>query len=134
MDFDTGMEKHTDLRVDDAECAGCSTGPAAVAEFRGAIRAISGKWKLELLLTLMDGPMRFGELRRSLPGITQHMLTAQLRELEHDGLVLRTTFAEVPLRVEYELTDAAWGLLPVFRAFVDWSKRYGPGLRRNAAE
>jgi DNA-binding HxlR family transcriptional regulator len=134
MDFDTGMEKHTDLRVDDPECAGCSTGPAAVAEFRGAIRAISGKWKLELMLTLMDGPLRFGELRRSLPGITQHMLTAQLRELEHDGLVLRTVFAEVPLRVEYELTDAAYGLLPVFRAFVDWSKRYGAGLRRNATE
>jgi len=134
MDFDTGMEKHTDLRVDDPECAGCSTVPAAVAEFGGAIRAISGKWKLDLMLTLMEGPTRFGELRRSLPGITQHMLTAQLRELEQDGLVLRTVFAEVPLRVEYELTDAAWGLLPVFRAFVDWSKRYGPGLRRNAAE
>jgi DNA-binding HxlR family transcriptional regulator len=73
----------------------------------------------------MDGATRFGELRRSLAGITQHMLTVQLRELENDGLVLRTAFAEKPLRVEYELTDAAYGLLPAFRELLNWSKLYG---------
>ena len=89
------------------------------------IRAISGKWKLEILFTLMNGATRFGALRRSLAGITQHMLTVQLRELENDGLVLRTAFAEKPLRVEYELTDAAYGLLPAFRELLNWSKLYG---------
>jgi DNA-binding HxlR family transcriptional regulator len=72
----------------------------------------------------MDGPKRFGELRCSLGGVRQHMLTAQLRELEHDGLVLRTTFPGAQLRVDYELTHAAWGLLPVFRALLSWSEQY----------
>jgi DNA-binding HxlR family transcriptional regulator len=65
----------------------------------------------------MEGPVRFGRLRRAIGGITQHMLTAQLREFEHDGLLLRRAFAGVPL-VEYELTDAAYGLLPTFRALL----------------
>ncbi|MFK4485532.1 hypothetical protein ABIA45_000610 [Bradyrhizobium sp. USDA 336] len=64
--------------------------------------------RLEILFALMNGAVRFGALRRSIGGITQHMLTTQLRELEQDGLVSRTVFAEKPLRVEYELTDAAY--------------------------
>jgi DNA-binding HxlR family transcriptional regulator len=71
-------------------------------------------------------------LRRSLNGITQHMLTMQLRELEGDGLVLRTAYAEKPLRVEYELTDAAHGLLPAFRELLGWSKIHGPRLLHGA--
>jgi DNA-binding HxlR family transcriptional regulator len=73
----------------------------------------------------MNAAMRFGALRRSLTGITQHMLTMQLRELEQDGLVSRTAYAEKPLRVEYELTDAAYGLLPAFRELLNRSKMYG---------
>lgn len=91
-----------------------------------AIRAIGGKWKLEILFALMNGAMRFGALRRSLKGITQHMLTTQLRELEQDDLVLRTQVAEKPLRVEYELTNAACALLPTFRELLSWSKLHGP--------
>jgi DNA-binding HxlR family transcriptional regulator len=125
MKFETGMENNTTADVDEPECAGCAPDRVALADFQRAIHAISGKWKLEILFTLMNGATRFGVLRRSLAGITQHMLTVQLRELENDGLVLRTAFAEKPLRVEYELTDAAYGLLPAFRELLNWSKLYG---------
>src|SRR5271169_3329648 len=65
-------------------------------EMRRALATISGKWKLEILWLLNQRVHRFGELKRAIPGITQHMLTAQLRELEADGLVSRKIFAEVP--------------------------------------
>lgn len=107
--------------------------PALLEDFKHAIHAFGGKWKLEILLSLMNGAMRFGALRRSLNGITQHMLTTQLRELEGDGLVLRTAYAEKPLRVEYELTDAAYGLLPAFRELLDWSKLYGARADKDGA-
>jgi DNA-binding HxlR family transcriptional regulator len=108
-------------------CEHCTPDPAVLAAFQRAVRAISDKWKLEILFRLMDGPVRFGALRRAVGGITQHMPTMQLRELEQDGLVLRTAFAGQPLRVEYELTDAAYGLLPTFRALLAWSEQYrGP--------
>jgi DNA-binding HxlR family transcriptional regulator len=71
---------------------------------------------------------RFGELRKSIPGITQHMLTAQLRELEADGLVSRTALAEVPPRVEYEMTERARGLGTAMEALTAWWKEYGNTL------
>ena len=77
------------------------------AHFRRAVGMISGRWKLEILYLLSFGTRRFGELKRGLPGITQHMLTAQLRALERDGLIKRTVYAEVPPKVEYENTPAA---------------------------
>ena len=69
------------------------------SEMRSALATITGKWKLEILWLLNQRVHRFGELRRVIPGITQHMLTAQLRELESDGLIRRKIFAEVPPRV-----------------------------------
>lgn len=116
------MEKLTNARADPCEC---SPDPAVLADFKRAIHALGGKWKLEILFALMNGAVRFGVLRRSIGGITQHMLTMQLRELEQDGLVSRTAFAEKPLRVEYELTDAAYGLLPAFKEILIWSRLYG---------
>lgn len=78
-------------------------------EMRRAFALLSGKWKLEIMWLLNQRVYRFGELRKAIPGITQHMLTAQLRELEADGLVSRTVFAEVPPRVEYAITPkGAW--------------------------
>jgi len=111
MDLMTSMENQTApaQRPSDAQCRDCRHDPAKLARFQHAIRTLSGKWKLEILFRLLDGPVRFGRLRRMVGGITQHMLTVQLRELKRDGLVVRTTFADVPLRVEYELTDAACG-------------------------
>jgi DNA-binding HxlR family transcriptional regulator len=94
------------------------------AEFRRAVGMINGRWKLEILWLLSHGTRRFGELKRGLPGITQHMLTAQLRALERDGLIKRTIFAEVPPRVEYENTDAARRLRPIFIEIVKWAEEH----------
>jgi DNA-binding HxlR family transcriptional regulator len=94
-------------------------------EMRRAFALLSGKWKLEIMWLLNQRIYRFGELRKAIPGITQHMLTAQLRELEADGLVTRTVFAEVPLRVEYEITEKARGLGPTMEALTEWWTKYG---------
>src|SRR6202790_5833027 len=85
-------------------------------EMRAALSTITGKWKLEILWLLNQRVHRFGELRRAIPGITQHMLTTQLRELESDGLVRRKIFAEVPPREEYAMTPGARALQPVLSA------------------
>jgi DNA-binding HxlR family transcriptional regulator len=122
MNFETGMENLTNACDGDCDC---SPDPAVLADFKRAVRALGGKWKLEILFALMNGSLRFGALRRSIDGVTQHMLTTQLRELEQDGLVSRTAFAGKPLRVEYELTDAAYGLLPAFKEILSWSRLYG---------
>ena len=94
-------------------------------EMRRAFALLSGKWKLEILWLLNQRIHRFGELRRAIPGITQHMLTAQLRELEADGLVSRTVFAEVPPRVDYEITHKARQLGPTMEALTAWWRAYG---------
>lgn len=103
----------------------CSASPDDVERFqrhmRRAVSLISGKWKLEILWLLNGRTHRFNELRRHIPGITQHMLTMQLRELETDGLVQRTVYAEVPPRVEYRITDEAQRLRPVFEAIFAWA-------------
>ncbi len=85
---------------------------------------------MEIMANLADGPRRFGDLGRCLPGITQHMLTAQLRELEGSGLLVRTAYAEVPPRVQYELTEAAYALRPLFTGILEWSKAYAVDLRK----
>ena len=97
-------------------------------EMRRAFAMLSGKWKLEIMWLLHQRMHRFGELRKGIPGITQHMLTAQLRELEADGLVSRTVFAEVPPRVEYEMTAKARGLGPTMEALTAWWNEYGKTL------
>ncbi|MCI4005035.1 helix-turn-helix transcriptional regulator [Dickeya dianthicola] len=97
-------------------------------EMRRALALLSGKWKLEIMWLLNQRVYRFGELRKAIPGITQHMLTAQLRELEADGLVSRTVFAEVPPRVEYEMTQKARGLEPMMKALIDWWNEYGQSV------
>ena len=107
------------------ECSGVT----AVAEFHDALRTITGKWKGEILWHLAQRTHRFGELKRAIPGVTQHMLTAQLRELEADGLVKRTAYSEIPPRVEYEVTAAARALRPVFEALFEWSRQHGKSAR-----
>ena len=121
------MDKLTAEPFDDDPCS-CSPSPSDVAAFRAAMRVITGKWKIEIITTLSDGPLRFGELRRALPGVTQHVLTAQLRELARSGLLLRTAHADVPPRVFYELTEAAYALQPVYAALIGWAHHYGRQL------
>jgi DNA-binding HxlR family transcriptional regulator len=97
-------------------------------EMRRAFALLSGKWKLEIMWLLNERVYRFGELRKAIPGITQHMLTAQLRELEADGLVSRTVFAEVPPRVEYEITPKARALGSTMEALTAWWNEYGKSV------
>jgi DNA-binding HxlR family transcriptional regulator len=95
----------------------------ARGELRRALATISGKWKLEILWLLNQRVHRFGERKRAIPGITQRMLTSQLRELEDDGLVSRTIFVEIPPRVDYAITDKATELRPVIDAIFVWWRR-----------
>ncbi|MBT0725566.1 helix-turn-helix transcriptional regulator [Rosenbergiella sp. S61] len=103
---------------DDKPCAPTET---ELNEFRQALSMLMGKWKIEILWILLSGPLRFGEVRKALSGITQHMLTAQLRALEADRLITRTSYAEIPPRVEYALTENALALKPVFVALTEWA-------------
>ncbi len=94
----------------------CSPGCAVEA----ALQFIDGKWKGVILYHLLAGTMRFNEIRRAIPSVTQRMLTNQLRELEADGLITRTVYAEVPPKVEYSLTDRGRTLEPVLLALKAW--------------
>ena len=85
-----------------------------------AISLIDGKWKCVILFHLLRGTARFNELRRRLPGLTQRMLTNQLRELEQDGLITRTVYAQVPPKVEYSPSPLGRSLEPVLEALKAW--------------
>ena len=85
---------------------------------------ISNRWKVLILRDLLTGVKRFGELRRSLCGVSQKVLTANLREMEADGLLTRTVFAEVPPHVEYALTPMGESLRPVLAAMDAWGRTY----------
>jgi DNA-binding HxlR family transcriptional regulator len=88
------------------------------------IAAIGGRWKIILLWHLYGGKLRFSELRRKMPLISQKMLTEQLRQLEGHGLVTRTIYAEVPPRVEYAATPLGESLRPVITAIGDWGRMH----------
>lgn len=86
----------------------------------GAMVLLSGRWRALILYYLSKGPMRFNALRRANAGISQQMLTRELRALENAGVISRTAFPEVPPRVEYALTAAGERLMPVIDALGDW--------------
>lgn len=88
-----------------------------------ALRVIQGRWKLLILRELLEGRRRFSDLQRALNGVSQKVLTAQLRELEADGVVARTVYPEVPPRVEYHLTDLGADLIPAIAKLHDWGQR-----------
>lgn len=81
---------------------------------------IGGQWTLVICSWLLLGKLRFGELRKKLPNITERMLTLQLRKLEENRIIKRTVYAEVPPRVEYELTPIGYALKPVIRELENW--------------
>ena len=85
---------------------------------------IDGKWKGVILYHLQGGTQRFGELRRLMPGITQRMLTKQLRALEDDQLIIRKVYAEVPPRVEYSLSESGESLKPVIDMLKAWGESH----------
>lgn len=102
--------------------------PKAVAlaepppEIAATLSVLGGKWKILALWQLLRRPCRFNELRRAIPGVSQHMLTTTLRELEREGVLQRTVFAEVPLRVEYALTAYGRTLAQVMKVLGDWGE------------
>ncbi len=81
---------------------------------------LSGKWKCLMLWHLNEGTKRYKELERIVPGVSQKMLTQQLRELEKDGLISRTVYPEVPPRVEYSLTDLGQSAFPILKMMHSW--------------
>lgn len=84
------------------------------------IQAIGGKWKMLILWHLEEGPRRYNELRRLIPGVSQKVLTQQLKELEQDGLVRREVYPEMPPRVEYIMTEYGKTLGPIFDTMYEW--------------
>ena len=92
------------------------------------LKAIGGKWKILILWNLLDGTLRFGELRRRLPGISERMLIRGLRELERDGIVHREQYPEVPPRVEYALTPKGQALTPILNRLAVWGAEHLDGV------
>lgn len=94
------------------------------ADCRGVASVLSrvgDKWSVLVIMMLSDGPKRFNELKRTINGISQRMLTLTLRGLERDGLVTRTIFPTIPPRVDYELTDLGRGLQQPVKALGEWA-------------
>ena len=113
---------------------GCTPGCSVEA----AIGLIDGKWKSIILFHLLSGTKRFSELRRHVQNCTPRMMTNQLRELEEDGLVIRTVYAQVPPKVEYSLSERGRSLEPVILALKVWGEANVEGIGgapvRQAAE
>jgi len=103
--------------------------PQEYEGLRRALTLISGKWKLEILWLLYHRTHRFGELQKTITGVSQHVLTKQLRELEADGLITRKVYAEVPPRVEYSMTNATRELEPTIASLMAWWDQYGRNTR-----
>lgn len=90
-----------------------------------SLHVIGGKWKPVILYHLSREEMRrFGEIKKSMPNITQKMLTQQLRELEHDGLIHREVYAQVPPKVEYSLSEFGKSIMPIMESLCQWGQRY----------
>lgn len=85
---------------------------------------ISDKWKVLIVRDLLNGTMRFGELKKALPGISQKVLTQHLRAMEEDGLISRKVYAQVPPRTEYTLTKTGESLKPILDAMWQWGEEY----------
>ena len=90
---------------------------------------IGDKWKVLILRDLMPGTKRFGELKKSIGNVSQKVLTAQLRDMENNGLLTRTVYAEVPPRVEYSLTDLGKSLKPILDAMSNWGEEFKASLK-----
>ena len=95
---------------------------------------IGDKWKVLILRDLITGTKRFGELKKSIGTVSQKVLTAQLRNMEENGLVHRKVYAEVPPRVEYSLTELGQSLKPILDAMQNWGEEYKQNHERGCNE
>lgn len=102
-------------------------------QMKNTLEIITGKWKPLILLYLIKfGTMRFSKLKRSLPGITQKMLTQHLRELEEEGIVIRVVYPVVPPKVEYTITDYGKELEPILDALHHWGEKHNLQKQQNS--
>lgn len=101
---------------------------------RNILSRISDKWSILVIFTLeQTAVMRFGELQRAIPDISQKMLTVTLRTLEQDGIVNRRVYAQIPPKVEYSLTSRGQSLLPRLNALIDWAKEQMDAIMEDRA-
>lgn len=121
-------DKDADLETSDLKNLERSTCPVECA-----LKAIGGRWKVLILRELFLGTKRFGELHRALHGITQKMLTQQLRELEQDGIISRYVYQQVPPKVEYSLTDIGQTLKPILDSMHSWGLKYLEQTENNSS-
>lgn len=96
-----------------------TTCPCMIAQ-----RVIQGKWSIIILYYLSEGPVRFNELQRKLPKMTHATLSKQLKQLEADGLIIRTEYAQVPPKVEYQLSEIGREFQPVLDSISEWGQKY----------
>lgn len=89
-----------------------------------SLNILGGRWKFLILAQLEKGRLRYSEIKRRVPNITERMLTLQLREMEKDGLLIRTVHPEIPPRVEYELTEIGKDLLPICANLHQWGSKH----------
>ena len=110
------MESQVENRVDSRDRTTCAV--------ETTLAVIGGRWKVLIIRELFSGVKRFGELHRALQGITQKMLTQQLREMEQAGLVHRQVYLQVPPKVEYSLTPLGSTLQPVLDSMHEWGMKF----------
>ncbi|MCX2733047.1 helix-turn-helix domain-containing protein [Saccharopolyspora sp. NFXS83] len=111
----------------------CQAWPEDSAFIREVLDRIGDKWTVLIISTLGGGTLRYSELQASIPGISQRMLTQTLKNLERDGLITRTAYAEVPPRVEYELTDLGRSLMDAVMAMAGWAAAHHGEIAGNRA-
>jgi DNA-binding HxlR family transcriptional regulator len=92
---------------------------------------ISGRWKPNILWQLLEGKLRYGDIKKKIPNISERMLAMQLKEMEADGLVTRTVHAEVPPRVDYELTGLGQSMKPMLRSIDEWGDNYREAIKED---
>jgi DNA-binding HxlR family transcriptional regulator len=99
----------------------------AASGVEAALRMLEGRWKMVIIFRLFDqAVLRFSELERAIPGVSQKMLIQQLRELERDGIVRRTAYPQVPPKVEYQLTDWGQAMCPALDSLLEWAAARPP--------
>ncbi|HEY6786498.1 MAG TPA: helix-turn-helix domain-containing protein [Trebonia sp.] len=118
-------QRHTDVTVQVSDGTGCEAELMAEACTLGQVLDhVGGKWSVPILLAAIGGPIRFSELERLIQGISRRMLTLTLRNLERDGLLIRTVYPTVPARVEYTATGMARELHASLAGLTDWAERH----------
>lgn len=113
---------------------GPDMGPGEICPVRNVLDRIGDKWSMLIVMTLTERPLRFGELRRAVPDISQRMLTQTLRELQRDGILSRHVFPTQPPSVEYRLTEIGHSLLEPMAALVHWAETYHSAIRGARAD